>query len=323
MSFSKLIDMNAVQTFLVVAEEGSMSAAATRLGLSQSGVSQAVRLLEEKLGVVLINRNTRPMTLTPFGLALKNRGAVLSEAIHNLKAQVVEAGKGIKPDLRVGLVDSFASTCGSAFAKQLLGKVSQLSVRTGLSPQQGERLLSRDLDLIISSDPLTDSNNILRYKIFSEKYFVITPKERRVSPKDIQDIRLLANILPVVRFNRHSQVGMQIDRQLRALEVRISNRLELDTADALTSMVAEGIGWAVTTPMCFLQAAAVAKDVDAYFIPELNLERSLYLICRQNEYESLFNDACAIARNVINSSLLPRIRTLGEGIENMITVNKE
>ncbi len=323
MTLSRLLDMNAVQIFLVVAEEGSMSAAAARLGISQSGASQTVRMLEETLGVVLINRNTRPMTLTPFGLALKNRGTVLSEAILNLKAQVVEAGKGIKPDLRIGLVDSFASTCGSAFAKQLLGKVSQLSVKTGLSPLQGERLLSRDLDLIISSDPLTDANNVVRYKIFSEKYFVITPKERRVAPKNIQDIRLLANILPVVRFNHHSQVGMQIDRQLRALEVRVSNRLELDTADALTSMVAQGIGWAVTTPLCFLQAAASAKEVDAYFIPELNLERSLYLICRQNEYEALFSGACTIAQNVITESLLPRLRALGEGIEKLITVNKE
>ena len=117
---NKPIDMHAVQVFVAVAEEGSMSSAATKLGISQSGVSQIIRQLEEELGVVLVNRTTRPLALTPFGIALRNRGVVLSEEIANLKAQVVEAGRGIKPDLRIGLVDSFASTCGSVFTKNLL-----------------------------------------------------------------------------------------------------------------------------------------------------------------------------------------------------------
>ncbi|WP_312933281.1 LysR family transcriptional regulator [Pseudomonas sp.] len=66
MPTDKLIDMYAVQVFIAVAETGSMSGAAVRLGISQSGVSQMVRQLEEELGVILINRSTRPMTLTPL-----------------------------------------------------------------------------------------------------------------------------------------------------------------------------------------------------------------------------------------------------------------
>ena len=83
---NKPIDMHAVQVFVAVAEEGSMSSAATKLGISQSGVSQIIRQLEEELGVVLVNRTTRPLALTPFGIALRNRGVVLSEEIANLKA---------------------------------------------------------------------------------------------------------------------------------------------------------------------------------------------------------------------------------------------
>ena len=70
MSPNKPIDTHAVQVFVTVAEEGSMSAAASRMGISQSGVSQIIRQLEEELGVVLVNRTTRPLALTPFGIAL-------------------------------------------------------------------------------------------------------------------------------------------------------------------------------------------------------------------------------------------------------------
>jgi len=319
---NKPIDMHAVQVFVAVAEEGSMSSAATKLGISQSGVSQIIRQLEEELGVVLVNRTTRPLALTPFGIALRNRGAVLSEEIANLKAQVVEAGRGIKPDLRIGLVDSFASTCGSVFTKNLLGKVSQLSIRTGLSPQQGEALLRRDLDLIVTSDPLMDANDVVRYRLFSERYFVITPKELRKSVRTIEDVRALGNSLPIVRFNRTSQVGMQIERYLRRIEVRLPNRLELDNADALTSMVAEGIGWAITSPMCLLQGVTHASKVAIHVVEKLGLERSLYLVARRDEYNAFFDDACDTAREVIETSFMPRVKAVGGNIEQLITVGE-
>jgi DNA-binding transcriptional LysR family regulator len=292
------------------------------MGISQSGVSQIIRQLEEELGVVLVNRTTRPMALTPFGIALRNRGAVLSEEIANLKAQVVEAGQGIKPDLRIGLVDSFASTCGSLFTKNLLGKVSQLSIRTGLSPQQGEALLRRDLDLIVTSDALIDANDVVRYRLFSERYFVITPKSVRKSVKSLEDVRALANSLPIVRFNRTSQVGMQIERYLRRIEVRAPNRLELDNADALTSMVAEGIGWAITSPMCFLQAVTHAGNVSTHVVENLGLERSLYLVARRDEYNAFFDDAYETAREVIETSFMPRLKALGSDIDKLITIGE-
>lgn len=323
MSSSKLIDMYAVQVFVAVAEEGSMSGAAGRMGISQSGVSQMVRQLEDDLGVVLVDRTTRPLTLTPFGLALRNRGAILSEELCNLKAQVLDAGRGVKPDLRIGLVDSFAATCGSAFTRQMLQRVSQLSVRTGLSPQQGESLLRRDLDLIVTSDPLMDANDVIRYRLFSERYFVITPKALGKTLGSLDDVRALANVLPVVRFNRLSQVGLQIERHLRGLNVRVPNRLELDNADALTAMVADGIGWAVTSPMCFLQACTWVENVSAHLVPELGLERSLYLVARRNEYSAFFADACETARAVIKDAFLPRLTALGKGVETLVTFDEE
>ena len=322
MSLNKPIDMHAVQVFVAVSEEGSMSAAATRMGISQSGVSQIIRQLEEELGVVLVNRATRPMALTPFGIALRNRGAVLSEEIANLKAQVIEAGRGIKPDLRIGLVDSFASTCGSLFTKKLLGKATQLSIRTGLSPQQGEALLRRDLDLIVTSDPLIDANDVVRYRLLSERYFVITPRGMRHAVRTLDDVRELAKGLPIVRFNRTSQVGMQIERYLRRIEVRAPNRLELDNADALTSMVAEGIGWAITSPMCLLQAVTHAGKVATHVVETLALERSLYLVARRDEYNAFFDDACDTAREVIETSFLPRLKAVGADMDKLVTIGE-
>lgn len=60
-------DLNAVAVFALVAEERSFRAAADRLGITRSAVSQTIRRLEEGLGIALIQRTTRSVSLTEAG----------------------------------------------------------------------------------------------------------------------------------------------------------------------------------------------------------------------------------------------------------------
>jgi DNA-binding transcriptional LysR family regulator len=64
-------DLNALAVFAVVAEERSFQAAANRLGVTRSAVSQLLRRLEETLGVALVRRTTRSMSLTEAGERLR------------------------------------------------------------------------------------------------------------------------------------------------------------------------------------------------------------------------------------------------------------
>src|SRR5882724_9014631 len=60
-------DFSELVAFITVAEEGSFTRAAAKLGLSQSALSYAVRMLEERLKVRLISRTTRSLSLTDAG----------------------------------------------------------------------------------------------------------------------------------------------------------------------------------------------------------------------------------------------------------------
>lgn len=60
-------DLNALSVFALVAEERNFRAAAERLGVSRSAVSQSVRRLEEGLGIALVRRTTRSVSLTEAG----------------------------------------------------------------------------------------------------------------------------------------------------------------------------------------------------------------------------------------------------------------
>ena len=60
-------DLNALAVFALVAEERSFRAAADRLGVTRSAVSQTIRRLEETLGIALVQRTTRSVSLTEAG----------------------------------------------------------------------------------------------------------------------------------------------------------------------------------------------------------------------------------------------------------------
>ena len=70
-----------VEVFVATAEEGGISAAARRLGASPSAISQQLTNLETAIGATLLQRNTRPIALTPAGELFRRRAsAILNEA---------------------------------------------------------------------------------------------------------------------------------------------------------------------------------------------------------------------------------------------------
>ena len=71
-----MIDLTALNVFVMGTECGSFTLAAKSMEKTQSAVSQTVRQLEDYLGVVLIDRASRPMTLTPPGSILRERPPV-------------------------------------------------------------------------------------------------------------------------------------------------------------------------------------------------------------------------------------------------------
>ncbi|WP_157056779.1 LysR family transcriptional regulator [Herbaspirillum autotrophicum] len=312
------VDIQMLQIFVTTAEEQNMTNAAKRLGITQSAVSQSIQQLEEQFGVQLMNRTRRPLSLTSAGLALKNRALTLLGDIANLKAQIIDASQGIKPDVRIGLVDSFAATCGVSFIKEMLNVSATLSIRAGLSPMHGESLIGRSLDLAISTDGLHAIDGIVRRRLLSERFVLITPKSYPGTYTTISDMRKLADTQPLLHFNRQSHLGAQIDVFLRRIDIKVPHRLELDGADTLTSMVAGGIGWAITTPMCLLQSGTSIKTVKVHPLKGANAGRSLFLLARYDEYKHLFNQTYRIAHAILESTLPPGLRSIHPGLESLI-----
>ena len=108
--------LNAISTFLRVAEAGSFSAAARQTGIKQSAVSQQIAALEEELGVVLLHRTTRTMKLTEQGERYRHDMQLVLDAMGEAERRLHPVDHSVQGRVHVQL----PSGLGQIFLPHLL-----------------------------------------------------------------------------------------------------------------------------------------------------------------------------------------------------------
>ncbi|WP_027612599.1 LysR family transcriptional regulator [Pseudomonas sp. URIL14HWK12:I6] len=95
--------------FVQAATQGSFSAAARKLGRSQSTISAAVASLEIDLDLVLFDRSSRKPTLTPAGHVMLQRAEAILAAINRMEMSARQLAQGVEPKLTVAISDTYQS----------------------------------------------------------------------------------------------------------------------------------------------------------------------------------------------------------------------
>jgi DNA-binding transcriptional LysR family regulator len=101
-------DWNQARAFLVTAEEGSLSAAARALGLTQPTLSRQVAALEQSLGVQLFDRVKAGLTLTPIGLELLAHVRKMGEAANGLNLSATGLSSILEGNVCISASESMA-----------------------------------------------------------------------------------------------------------------------------------------------------------------------------------------------------------------------
>jgi DNA-binding transcriptional LysR family regulator len=102
-------DWNRVRAFLVTAEEGSLSAAARALGLTQPTLGRQVEALERELGVALFERHGRGLRPTPAGLDLLDHARRMGDGAGDLALAVAGLSDGLDGEVSVSASDVYAA----------------------------------------------------------------------------------------------------------------------------------------------------------------------------------------------------------------------
>ncbi|MCF6800067.1 LysR family transcriptional regulator [Priestia megaterium] len=104
------MDIKQLIYFVTIAEEGNISKAAERLHMAQPPLSQQLKLLEEELGIILFERNTRRMQITDAGQLLQNRAQQIIELMEKTSKELNDLKEGSQGVLSIGTISSAGET---------------------------------------------------------------------------------------------------------------------------------------------------------------------------------------------------------------------
>ena len=104
------MDIRQLKYFLAIAEEGQITSAARKLQMAQPPLSQQLKLLEEELGVKLVERGPRSIQLTDAGVILRGRAQQILELADSTTREINDFVKGLRGTLSIGTVSSSAAT---------------------------------------------------------------------------------------------------------------------------------------------------------------------------------------------------------------------
>jgi len=138
-----------------VVEQGSFVAAAKVLQTSTSAVSQQIRALERDMGVTLLHRSTRKLSLTPAGARFHEGCAAMLAAARTAQGQLLQLRDAPEGELRVAAPVGFARQLGPAMAP-LLAAHPGLSLHLDVEDSFTD-LVAKRIDLAVRFGRLPDS----------------------------------------------------------------------------------------------------------------------------------------------------------------------
>jgi DNA-binding transcriptional LysR family regulator len=234
-----------MQLFARVARTGSLTGVARETGLSQPSISRIISSLEKRVGVALLTRTTRAVTLTEAGAEYLERAeailAALEEADHNAR------GDGeLRGLLRIATSSSFAIRNIIPRLVRFTDAHPALRIEFIMADQRQD-LVSESIDLAIRIGSLADSTSAVARKIgATERVLVAAPSylEKVGTPRGPAD--LAAHSLIIGPAGRGYESWSFTQANTRPVSVRLEGRLIVNGNDSAVAAAVAGLGIATS-----------------------------------------------------------------------------
>jgi DNA-binding transcriptional LysR family regulator len=270
------LSLKSLELFQLVAKSGSVQKVASDTGLSISTVSHHLRSLEKALNVSLLDHSRRPMILTPAGVSFLRYVEGGLRLIRKGEVQLKSGNPTEARDLRLGIVDDFDSAIAPELAQILAVAMPRCTFRhhTRLSHEIIQLLMENRLDVGVATRPVNDVPGLIEYPLLRDPFVIAAPASCMATPEELLSGE---SGLPFLRYARSQIIGSRIEAHLRRIRVSLPNRFEMESNQSLIGMVAEGSGWAITTPASYMRAARFHRQVTLHPFPGKGFSRTVSL----------------------------------------------
>ena len=245
------IDLRQLEYFVALADVGTISGAASRLGITQPSLSEALAKLENQLDIQLVVRGARGTNLTEAGAALAKYGHDILKGIDLALEEVRHLGGEARGLVSVGLIQGIAMLLSVPLTEtvQIELPLVKLRLSEGASGHVLEWLASGKIDLAIIGHG-RDDHDLESRPLLEEELFLISapdnwpPPGSTIAPgqpiefKDLKDLPL---VLPA------PQHGLRefVERFARSNSIQINVTVEMDSLRQIATLVSRASAYSI------------------------------------------------------------------------------
>lgn len=257
------INYELYKVFYHVANTLSFSEASKQLFISQSAVSQSIKVLEKKLNQPLFIRSTKRVQLTPEGEILLKHIEPAMNLIKQGENQLLEANTLNGGQLRIGASDTICRYYLIPFLKQFHKKYPNVHIKvTNQTSIACARLLdSGQVDFAIINSPNSGLSNTLNVRIIHEFYDVFVANEEYSALKDKTVGLKQLQSYPILMLDRKSTTSEFLHSMFQRHQLDLVPEIELSSNDLLIDLARIGLGIAFVPNYCIPE-----KDKDLFTV---------------------------------------------------------
>lgn len=225
---------------MMVAQTGSFSQAAKDLFISQSTLSQQIQQLENEVGVKLLERNTRKVTLSEYGQEFLPYAKNLIYDAEACLGSIMDVRNMATGKLVIGVTYTFSSVMVDVLKEFIRDYPGiRLSIRTALMEELMDMLERNEIDLALSYDPGHKYDNIESTELFRSGICVIARDTHPLAQKvsiSLEELSRLKLALPVSGMQARdkfdsvlAEKGIKMNIAVEVNDMQILQKLVRDT----------------------------------------------------------------------------------------------
>lgn len=240
------MSLRRLQTLLTIARCGSLTAAAEIECVTRSAISQQMKVLESELGRKLFDRSKRPPELNPLGRAIIPMAEEILEKYKALE-NFLHGDVDVSGELTIGAMFTAMTGVVPHAMKAIRQAYPNLHIQASPGHSAGLMVpVDRGLiDAAFITRPASLASQMIFREVAKEPFVLITPVDCR-----LDDPREILAHYPFIRISRSLWSGQAIDKWLVGEKMVVSEAMELDGIQMISTMVYHQLGVSIVPKRC-------------------------------------------------------------------------
>jgi DNA-binding transcriptional LysR family regulator len=239
------IDFLGLHAFVAIAERGSFQLAAAHLNLSQTALSHRMRKLEDDLGVRLLSRTTREVSLTPAGLELLPKVKTMIEGLSTSLDELRQHGRVRQERLAIGCLPTIAAGHLPAALRRFRNTHPDVVVRVhdNSANEIAELVHAGTIEFGITLVAAHRWDFDIE-TLFRESFVLVCRDDHPLAGSPAANWSDLQGV-PLIRISPHTGNRMIIDDALGSRREALNWRYEVQHVNTAVALVKAGLGMTV------------------------------------------------------------------------------